>query len=585
MKRWLLLLPLVLALFVRVEFVPADEKDAPDLILHHAKILTVDAKFSIAEALAIRGDRIVAVSADADIVKLRGPATKVVDMHGRNVLPGLYDSHLHPVGAATSEMSEPIPVLKSLKDVFAHLKKKTEELPEGEWIVLRFAFPTRLDEGRFPTIAELDEIAPKHPVLYNAGPASMVNSMALKVSGVTKETKNPSGGVIVHDPKTGEPTGMLRSAESVLKRSSPKSTKTTTKTGNRRDAVKKLLALYNSYGLTSGADRSADRSALDLYLDLADKGELTMRMNVAPSFNPQGSREEIARRFDALPGKDGRGGPTGKGGVWVRIGPIKFFLDGGMLNGTAYMRQPWPPGPTYQIVENDYRGLLFVKPEQVKVVAEEGAKRKWAVTAHCAGEGGMDVLLDAYEFVDRITPIKDLRFCITHANFPSLENLKRCQRLGVCADVQPVWFYKDTDTLLRVLGKDRMRWFQPYKTWLQYTTIGGGSDHMIKLDPELSTNPWNPWLGIETTLTRRTERGLVLNPEEALTREQALRLYTINNAYLHHEENDKGSLEPGKLADLIVIDRDYMSCPVQSISQTHVLMTMVGGKIVYERKD
>jgi predicted amidohydrolase YtcJ len=585
MKRWLLLLPLVLALFVRIEFVPADEKDAPDLILHHAKILTVDAKFSIAEALAIRGDRIVAVGADADIVKLRGPATKVVDMNGRNVLPGLYDSHLHPVGAATSEMSEPIPVLKSLKDVFAHLKKKTEQLPEGEWIVLRFAFPTRLDEGRFPTIAELDEIAPKHPVLYNAGPASMVNSMALKVSGVTKETKNPSGGVIVHDPKTGEPTGMLRSAESVLKRSSPKSTTKTKATGNRRDAVKKLLALYNSYGLTSGADRSADRSALDLYLDLADKGELTLRMNVAPSFNPQGSREEIARRFDALPGKDGRGGPTGKGGVWVRIGPIKFFLDGGMLNGTAYMRQPWPPGPTYQIVENDYRGLLFVKPEQVKVVAEEGAKRKWAVTAHCAGEGGMDVLLDAYEFVDRITPIKDLRFCITHANFPSLENLKRCQRLGVCADVQPAWFYKDTDTLFRVLGKDRMRWFQPYKTWLQYTTIGGGSDHMIKLDPELSTNPWNPWLGIETTLTRRTERGLVLNPEEALTREQALRLYTINNAYLHHEENDKGSLEPGKLADLIVIDRDYMSCPVQSISQTHVLMTMVGGKVVYERKE
>ncbi len=197
----------------------------------------------------------------------------------------------------------------------------------------------------------------------------------------------------------------------------------------------------------------------------------------------------------------------------------------------------------------------------------------------------MDVLLNAYEFADRVAPIKDLRFCITHANFPSLENLKRCQRLGVCADVQPAWLYKDGDTLHRVLGKERMRWFQPYKSWLAFTTIGGGSDHMIKMDPEESTNPWNPWLGIETAITRRTERGQVLFPEEALSREQALRLYTINNAFLHREEKEKGSLEAGKLADLIVIDRDYLTCPADSISETHVLTTIVGGKVVHGRTD
>lgn len=584
-RRVLLVIAGLLALLVRVEIVPAEGKDEPpDLIVHHAKILTADERFTIAEALAIRGERIVAVGSDEDILKLRGPQTKSLDMQGRNVLPGLYDSHIHPVGAATSELGEPLPYLQSLKDVFAYIRKKTQELPEGEWIVLRFAFPTRLAEARFPTRAELDEAAPKHPVLYNAGPASMVNSMALKVSGITKETPNPGTGVIVKDPTTGEPTGMLRSADSVLKRSGG-SGATKSGGGDKRDAVKKLFALYNSFGLTSGSDRNADRAALDLYYDLHKSGELTLRLNVARSFNPSGSREQIARQFDDLPGKDGLGGPTGKGGVWIRIGPIKFFLDGGMLNGTAYMRQPWPPGPTYQIVEKDYRGLLFVKPEQVKVVAEEGAKRGWAVTAHCAGEGAMDVLLDAYEFADRITPIKDLRFCITHANFPSLENLKRCQRLGVCADVQPAWLYKDGATISKVLGKERTRWFQPYKSWLQYTIIGGGSDHMIKLDPEQSTNPWNPWLGIEVTLTRKTERGPVLFPDEALTREQALRLYTINNAYLGREEKDKGTLETGKLADLIVIDRDYLTCPVRSISQTRVLLTMVGGKVVFERKE
>src|SRR6266849_9141274 len=260
------------------------------------------------------------------------------------------------------------------------------------------------------------------------------------------------------------------------------------------------------------------------------------------------------------------GGPTGVGDAWVRIGPIKLFLDGGMLNGSAYMRQPWPPGETYQIVEGNYRGLLFIKPEQLQIVLEEAAKRGWQMTAHTAGEGAMDVLLDAYDLVNRQTPIKDLRFCITHANFPSQRNLEICQRLGVCADVQPAWLWKDGTTLRKVLGEARMRWFQPYKTWLQYTTIGGGSDHMIKLDSMQATNPWNPWLGIWITLARLCERGTVLTPEERLTREQAIRLYTINNAYLHHEEKEKGSLEAGKLGDLIVIDRDILTCPLKDVA-------------------
>jgi predicted amidohydrolase YtcJ len=349
--------------------------------------------------------------------------------------------------------------------------------------------------------------------------------------------------------------------------------------------MKKLFALYNSRGLTSVADRNAGRSALDLYLSLRDKGELTLRVNVARSFDPGGTREEVIRRFDELPGKDGKGGPTGVGDDWVRIGPIKLFLDGGMLNGTAFMRKPWPKGDTYQITEDNYRGLQFISQEQLRMVVEEGAKRKWQMTAHTAGEGAMDELLDAYEFVNRTTPIKDLRFCITHANFASQRNLELCKELGVCADVQPIWLYKDGTTLNNVLGKERMRWFHPYKSWLEYTTIGGGSDHMIKLDAQEATNPWNPWLGMATALTRTTERGTDLGHDECLTREQAVRLYTINNAYLHHEEKTKGSLEPGKLADLIVIDRDVLTCPAKDVAKTKVLYTIVGGTIVYDGKD
>jgi predicted amidohydrolase YtcJ len=561
----------------------ADEPQGPaDLIVHHGKVVTVDAKFRIASAVAVKDGRILAVGDDDDVLKLKGPKTRVIDATGRAVLPGLYDSHVHPLGAALSELRQPLPVLKSLKDVFAYIRQQAAKTPEGDWIVVRYAFPTRLDEGRFPTKAELDEAAPKHPVLYHAGPAGIVNSMGLKVSGVTKDTPDPKGGVVVKDA-SGEPTGMLRSAYGVLKGVPREDEKATD--AERRAAVKKLFALYNSRGLTSVADRNAGRGALDLYLSLHEKGELTLRVNVARSFDPGGTREEIVRRLEELPGKDGMGGPTGVGDDWVRIGPIKLFLDGGMLNGTAFMRKPWPKGDTYQITEDNYRGLQLIPQEQLRMIVEEGAKRKWQMTAHTAGEGAMDELLDAYQFVNRTTPIKDLRFCITHANFPSQRNLELCKELGVCADVQPVWLYKDGTTLNKVLGKERMRWFHPYKSWLEYTTIGGGSDHMIKLDPLEATNPWDPWLGMATALTRTTERGTDLGKDEGLTREQAVRLYTINNAYLHHEEKTKGSLEPGKLADLIVIDRDVLTCPAGDVAKTKVLYTIVGGKVVYEGRD
>jgi predicted amidohydrolase YtcJ len=554
-----------------------------DSIVHRAKVVTVDDKFSIAEALAVRDGKIIAVGTDAEVMKHKGSKTTVIDAGGKMVLPGLMDSHVHPTGAALSEWKEPLPDPRSLNDVFAFIREKAQATPEGEWIVLRFAFPTRLDDARFPTKAELDEAAPKHPVYYNAGPAGIVNSMALKVSGVTRDTPDPSPGVVVKDPKSGEPTGMLRNAEGVLK-GLPKAGAGAT-AEDKRAAVKKLFRLYNERGLTSVADRNGSRENLDLYRDLHKAGELTVRVNCSRGFSPTGTREQVTKRFDELPGKDKLGGPTGVGDEWVRVGPIKLFLDGGMLNGTAYMRQPWPKGATYQVTSDDYRGLLFIPQEQLRTVVEEGVKRKWQMTAHTAGEGAMDELLDAYEFVDRIMPVKDLRLCITHANFPSKRNLERCKQLGVVADVQPAWLYKDGTTLLNVLGKDRVRWFQPYKSWLEHTVIGGGSDHMLRFDPIGSTNPWDPWLAMAVVLHRTTERNTVLFPEEALTREQAIRLYTINNAYLTHEEKAKGSLEVGKLADFIVIDRDVLTCPAKDVAGTRVLRTVVGGKSVFERKD
>jgi predicted amidohydrolase YtcJ len=581
MKRYL---PLLLLCCPPAGHAAAPPARGPaELIIHHARVVTLDAKSRVAQALAVRRGRIVAVGDNAAVLKLRGRDTRVLDAKGRTVLPGLYDSHVHPLGAATSELSAPLPDLRSIKEVLAHVRKRAAATPKGEWIVLHYTFPTRLDEARFPTKAELDGAAPDHPVLYHAGPAGLVNTQGLKVSGITRETPNPANGVIVKDPATGEPTGMLRNAYGVLKGLPRETEKFSAK--QKRAALRKLFALYNEHGLTSVADRNASGEALGLYLEMQRRGELTVRVNVARSFNPYGTREEVARRLEGLPGKGGRGGPTGAGDDWVRIGPIKLFLDGGMLNGTAYMRQPWPRGATYQITEDHYRGLLFIPPAQLAKVVEEAARRRWQVTAHTAGEGAMDVLLDAYEQVNRLVPIKGRRYCITHANFPSRRNLERCKELGVCADVQPAWLYKDGETLRKVLGAKRVRWFQPYRSWLKYTVIGGGSDHMIRLDPLRSTNPWSPWLGIWVALTRSTERGKPLVPAEALTREQALRLYTVNSAHLHHEEGRKGTLEVGKLADFIVVDRDVLTCPVDEVRKVRVLKTVVGGKVVYERKE
>jgi hypothetical protein len=557
---------------------PGPAPEPADLVIHHAKVITVDARFSVAEALAVRNGRIVALGDDGEIFRWVGPATRVIDAEGHPVLPGLYDSHVHIVGAATSELSEPIPELATLEDAFAFIRRKAAETPAGQWIVLRYAFATRLKEARFPTKAELDAAAPNHPVRYNMGPADLINSKGLEAAGITRATTHAG---VVKDPATGEPTGLLRGAAGLLKiPETPAKPRLTP-----ADAVKGLLALYNSRGLTSVADRDAEPDELRLFLELEKAGALTCRINVARSFDPSGTREEIARKLDALPGPDGRGGPTGAGTEWVRVGPIKLYTDGGMLLGTAFMREPWPKGPTYQVTEDDWRGKLNIPPERFRLVLEEAARRGWQMTAHTAGEAGMDVLLDAYEAVDEKTPIRDRRWCITHANFPSARNLERCKRLGVCADVQPAWLYKDGTTLARLLGERRIRWFQPYKSWMEFTTIGGGSDHMIKIDPWKATNPWDPWLGMWTAVTRRTERGDVLVPEEALTREQALRLYTINNAYLHHEEKEKGSLEVGKLADLIIIDRDVLTCPVDEIRRVRVLATFVGGRLVYSRED
>lgn len=580
---------ILLTLLCAIKFIStasaADSRTPATLVIRNADILTVDEHFSRAEALAVVGERIVAVGSNSDIVPFIGPNTRVIDGRGKTVLPGLIDSHVHSYRASVSEFAKPLPALKSLDEAFQYIRARAASQPPGSWIILERIYPTRLKEGRLPTKAELDAVAPNNPVYWNCGPVSLANTKALQVSSISAETPDPLPGQIVKDA-SGVPTGLLRNAAQLLKvvaSARPPNAQ------QQRDALKHLYHLYNQQGITSICERRTEFEAIDLFRDLERAGELTVRVNCTRLMEPvPGNLKAAVKRLDEMTtGPDGHGkyGPTGVGDDWVRIGPFKVLLDGGVLIGTAYMREPWGTGATYQITDPKYRGLLNVKPELLNALYLEAAKRGWKLTAHCTGEASVDVLLDCYQSIQKEVDIRSRRFEITHANFQSAQNFARCRELGLVADIQPAWLYKDGASLEKTLGERRMKWFMPLKTWLDDgLVIGGGSDHMVGLDPIDAVNPWGPWLGVWIAVTRQTERGSVLNPGERLTREQAIRLYTINNARLNSEEDRKGSLEPGKYADLIIIDRDILKCPANDLPGTKVLLTMVDGKVVWEAK-
>ena len=264
----------------------------------------------------------------------------------------------------------------------------------------------------------------------------------------------------------------------------------------------------------------------------------------------------------------------------------KSFLDGGMLTGSAYMRVPWGVSEIYSIRDPDYRGVLFIEPDKLKTIVQTAVEEKLQFTAHSVGDGAIHNLLDAYAEVNKTLPVRDTRPCITHCNFLTKDAVEKMAKLGVVADIQPAWLYLDARVLTQQFGYDRVRYFQPYKSLFEQNVIvGGGSDHMQKVGSLRSINPYNPFLAMATTITRRARwyEGQ-FHPEECITREQAIRFYTINNAYLLFLENETGSLEKGKLADIVVLDRDLLTCAEDQIAGTKVLRTYLGGRLVYSVK-
>ncbi|MCX8036499.1 MAG: amidohydrolase [Candidatus Sumerlaeia bacterium] len=568
--------------FAMLSFAPSlFAAEQADVILHNGKVITVDAKFSIAQAVALKGNRILAVGTNDDVLKTRGDKTEMVDLQGKVVMPGLIDSHTHAASAAMTEFDHPIPQMETIADVLAYVKSRADVLEDGEWILLSQVFITRLKEQRYPTRAELDAAAPKNPVVFRTGPDASLNSLALQLSGIDKNFKIPEGarGKIERDPETGEPTGIIRDGGQYIKSKSPKSKPVTAK--DRRNQMELLFKDYNSVGLTMHCERSVSAGMLEDYQALDKEGRLTVRTALSYRISENDPLDKIAeevRRVAKHPLTSAEG--------MLRIIGVKFFLDGGMLTGSAYMLKPWGVSKIYAITDPTWRGSLFIPPDKLTPMVRSVVENNLQFTAHTVGDGAVHTLLDAYEEVNRSIPVRDTHPCICHSNFMSKEAVEKAARLGVVMDIQPAWLYLDTRTLVDHFGYDRLRYFQPLRSLFEAGAIaGGGSDHMQKIGSLRSNNPYDPFLGMWTTVTRKAKwYAGRLHPEEAMSSEPMIKFYTINNAYVLRAEKQVGSLEPGKLADLIVLDTDLLTCPDDAIRDAKVLRTYVDGKLVFERK-
>jgi len=551
------------------------DKQNADIILHNGKVITVDLKSSIVEAIAIKDGKILALGSSAEILKLTGQSTQIIDLKGKTVVPGLIDAHAHPIQASQSEYTEKIPDLHSINELLQWIHSQTQVKQPGEWIIHPKFFITRMHDMRQLTLRELDSVSPKHPVFLDGSFGGMVNTVALKISGLW-DSNQPG---LLRSNKNNQPLGLIQ--RSIFPLLAIKKTEKLNP-DQEMNALINMFGLYNQMGITSIYSGGGDSSELGLYEKLMRNDKLTMRVfhNMIFPVKSPFTDSAIQNMLSSFKRK------TGDGNTMVKVGAFKIMLDGGVLTGTAYLRKGWgeKAGPIYGINNPEYRGNILYSQNELKRLISIAAKNGWKFSAHVTGGGAVDTLLAAFEEVSKSFNISGRRFSIIHGNFYTTEAIQKMVTLGIYADMQPAWYLKDADLLHQVLDEEQFNTFHPYQSLLKRgVTINGGSDHMVKLDPNESINPYNPFLAIWAMVTRRTERGSVYLPEEAVSREDALRMYTINNARGSFEENIKGSLEPGKFADMAVLSEDLLTCPVDSIKQIRSVLTFLNGKIVYER--
>ncbi|HEX8143964.1 MAG TPA: amidohydrolase [Pyrinomonadaceae bacterium] len=544
--------------FVRGEPV----KEAADVLFVNGNVYTVNERQPRAEAIAVKGDRIIFVGSNRDVKRYAGPATRTVDLHGGTVVPGLTDSHCHLFGIGQREMTLNLEGTTSLEDLLARVKERVERAKPGEWITGRGWIETHWKPPVFPTRQDLDRVAPNNPVLLRRadGHASVANSAALKIAGIDRNTPNPFGGEISKDKTTGEPAGMLLdNAQGLLNRHVPPTTE-----ADAEQAV--ILGVKRSIelGWCEIQDAGGAYADVALYRKLYGEGKIKLRIYKAV-YGPTPDSQRLLREGASLGDYDGR----------FTLRTIKVVMDGALGSRGAALLEPYADAA-------ETSGFLTAKPEELLPMFIEALRQGIQVETHAIGDRANRVTLDLYEKAFAAVPpnrrkISEPRWRIEHAQIINPSDIPRFARLGVIASMQPSHAIGDLFFAPSRLGLLRLEGAYAWQSLLKTgTIIAGGSDAPVERG--------EPMIEFYAAVARRDQKGFTgegWHPEQAATREQALRMFTLWAARAAFEEKIKGSIEAGKLADLTVLSADIMQIPEMEILKTRCLMTVIGGEIVY----
>ena len=536
----------------------AQQAAVPAYVIHNAKIVTVDKAFSIAEAAAVRDGKFVAVGKTADVLKAAGPGARKIDMGGQMVLPGFNDSHVHLTSGERLEVQVDLTRVRSIADIKKAIGDRVKQSKPGEWIIgTRGWWEYQLAEGRLPTRYDLDEIAPDNPVSIPGPHYSIVNSLALKLGGITRDTKDPQGGEIYHDEK-GEPTGLLMdNASRFVSKFYPRPT-----LEQKMAGLKRVLKLVNSNGITSAGDPGGSVEQGEMFKALHSLGELTVRVDFSYSVDPAAPLDQIEAQLKVLPKP---GWSTGDGMFRAdQLGEVG--LDGAEL--TALLAQDFPTRP-------GYRGLQKVPQDQFDKFAVLANRYGWRLRPHAVGDAAIDQALDSFMAANNDKSIKDRRWMIDHAFLLLPRHYARVKDLGLIINSQYMHNAQLGKLILAAWDRRLADQSEMYKDWVDNGILfANGSDGPISYHAE-------PIYQIYGSVTRNTLWGDRLGPDQGLSREDAIRSVTINGAHTSFEENVKGSIEPGKYADFVVISDDILTVPAEAIKDIKVKATILGGRPVY----
>jgi predicted amidohydrolase YtcJ len=552
------LISAVLFLIALISLASAESKPAADLLITNANIWTGDQSHPKAEAVAVLGDRIVAVGSNPEVESWRGPRTRVIDAGGKLLLPGFNDAHVHFVSGGLQLDSIQLNDATSKEEFARRIAERAKNMPKGEWILGGDWDETKWNPPVYPTKELIDSLTPDTPVFVSRYDGHMVlaNSVALRLAGITAKTPDPPGGVIVRDAQ-GNPTGALKDAAmDMAARVIPPLSH-----DQRLRAIQRAMQHALSLGVTSVQNMDPDYADIAVYSELLERGELKVRIYAAPLITDVDDQVKIGIRH-------------GFGGSFLRIGAVKAFADGSVGSRTAYFYQPY-------LDEPNTRGLLSDEMHPISLMRDRmmGADAAGLqICTHAIGDEGISTILDLYSEIAKAHGAADRRFRIEHAQHMAAKDFDRFAQLHVIASVQPYHAIDDGRFVEARIGHERASRTYAFRTFLNHgVRLAFGTDWDVA--------PLNPMLGVYAAVTRATLDGKNPNgwfTEQKLTVAEAVEAYTMGSAYAEFQENEKGSITPGKLADMVLLDQDIFAIPPQQIRDTRVVTTIVGGNLVWE---